>query len=356
MKKQPMTADLDRPVIDGWWRTFVATGSLPSDLVYLQGRLIRSVHRGLLPSGPVHITTMTFPRKKDRLRYTFRALPAEHEATMLAATHAAGIPCPEVLFVRVQRRLLLPHRSMLVLRSLPVEEGLGSPHSRLEDEIELAHRLLCAGIHHRDLHTENFVRCESGGLAVLDLQSASLIRAQQTPPAAVRTSVAARLLRDRCSEDRLRALLCMRSIGLLQSDVERDAVIRRADKQSRHYHDSRVRRCLTTSSEFVRHTRASGVEFRLRGELPQGRWWRGDSSLRQAWVGQRVRQLQDDVPPVFAAFFQKWWWLGGGAALYIPDSCVEERIAAEVCSAVAAANPSVGPLAGSQSDSNPRDR
>ena len=352
MQEQPTTADLDRPVIDSWWRTFVATGSVPSDLAYVQGRLIRSVHRGLLPSGPVHIKTMTFPRKKDRLRYAFRALPAEHEAKMLAATRAAGIPCPEVLFVRVQRRLLLPHRSMLVLRSLPVAETIGNPHLRLEDEVDLAHRLLCAGIHHRDLHCENFVRCESGGLAVLDMQSASRSRSHRVPPATVRISVAARLLRDRCGEDRHRALLRMRSVGLLQSDVESTAAIRQADTQARRYHESRVKRCLTTSSEFVRHTRASGVEFRLRGELPQGRWWPGDSSLRQAWVGQRIRQLQGDVPPVFAAFFQKWWWLGGGAALYVPDTCEEERIAAEICSAVASAGQSVGALAGSESESD----
>ena len=352
MQEQSTTADLDRPVIDSWWRTFVATGSVPSDLVYVQGRLIRSVYRGMLPSGPVHIKTMTFPRKKDRLRYAFRALPAEHEAKMLATTHAAGIPCPEVLFVGVQRRLLLPHRSMLVLRSLPVAEGLGSRNSRLEDEVELAHRLLCAGIHHRDLHGENFVRCESGDLAVLDMQSASRIRAHPEPLATVRVSVAARLLRDRCVEDRHWALIRMRSIGLLRSDIESSVATRQADAQARHYHESRVKRCLTNSSEFVRQTHASGVEFRLRGELPQGRWWRGDSSLRQAWVGQRTRQLQDNVPPVFAAFFQKWWWLGGGAALYVPDTCEEERIAAEVCSAVASANQSVGPLAGSESEPN----
>lgn len=335
------SSEADQQVLAYWWQTFVATGELPPELVRVQGRLIRAVHRGELPSGPVHIKTMTFPRKKDRLRYAFRALPAVHEANMLALTRAASIPCPEVVDVRVQRRALLPHRSMLVLRSLSLSDLAANPSKRLEQEIEVTKRLVTAGIHHRDLHTENFVLMASGELAVLDMQSASRIRLGQTSLSMVRLAVASRLLRDRDEQERAHALVRMRSIGLLQSDHECESVNTRIGRQQRHYQDSRVRRCLLNSTEFSRHTQPSGVEYRLRGELPPGRWWRGGRSLRTAWIGQRARHLQEGTPPVFAAFFQKWWWLGGGAALYVPAQCEDERIEVEVQSASSAAIRSV---------------
>ena len=331
----------DHQVLDRWWQAFVATGELPKELAHVQGRLIRAVHRGELPSGPVHIKTMTFPRQKDRWRYAFRALPAVHEANMLRATAAAGIPCPEIVAVRVQRRALVPHRSMLVLRSLALSDAAVDAATRLAEEIELANRLLVAGIYHRDLHTDNFVRMASGELAVLDMQSASRIRSDQTPSWSVRRSVASRLLRDREPSLRSPAFVRMRTLGLLRSDTECESVNARIEQLQEQFRGSRVRRCLMNSTEFERRARPSGVEYRLRGELPPGRWWRGDRSLRQAWLGQRARHLRDGVQPVFAAFFQKWWWLGGGAALYVPDQCEDERIEVEVRSASSAASRSV---------------
>ena len=78
-------AAADAAVVARWWQHFVATGRLPAELPLVQGRLVRAVHRGELPSGPVFVKVMTFPRGKDRLRYLLRALPGEHEARMLAA-------------------------------------------------------------------------------------------------------------------------------------------------------------------------------------------------------------------------------------------------------------------------------
>ena len=94
--------------LEAWWRGFVAEGRLPEALQLVQGRLIRSVHKGPLGSGTVFVKTMSFPRAKDRLRYLLRALPAAHEAAMLRRAAAAGVRCPEVLAAFGERRLGLP--------------------------------------------------------------------------------------------------------------------------------------------------------------------------------------------------------------------------------------------------------
>ncbi len=326
----------DTGVLEGWWRTFVATGTVGDGLERVQGRLIRAVYRGHLPSGPVHIKTMTFPRAKDRLRYAFRALPATHEANMLRAVGAAGLPCPEVLAVRGQRRWGLPHRCMLVLRTLPLSDEPEHALQRGDDEVELAVRLLHAGIYHRDLHRENFVRRSSGELAVLDLQSASCIGSVRARSQKVRLAVAIRLLRDRTPKERDRALIRMRDLNLLVNDTEAASVVARATQEEQQYVDRRIRRCLMSSTEFERRVHLTGIEYRARGTLPAGRWWCGSGKLKDAWIGQRRRWFTGGPTPVFAAFFQKWWWLGGGAALYVPLTCADERIEVEVQTASSA--------------------
>src|SRR5688572_22632624 len=81
-----------------------AWGRLPKGVEEVHVRLLRSVGRAVLPDGgPVFLKFMHFPRKKDRLRYAFRSLPAMHEARMLQRLDAAGIPCPEPLWVASQR-------------------------------------------------------------------------------------------------------------------------------------------------------------------------------------------------------------------------------------------------------------
>ncbi|HEB54223.1 MAG TPA: hypothetical protein ENI87_13300 [bacterium] len=329
----------DRGLLDSWWRHFVGTGELPRELEPVQTRLIRAVHRGELPSGDVHLKSMTFPRPKDRLRYALRALPAVHEARMLRLAAAAGILCPEVVAVHSARRFGLPHRSLLVLRTLAraVDGGDGDDERRVCDEVDVAIALLRAGILHRDLHRENFVRCRDGRLAVLDLQSASRSSRAAAARAGVRHAVAARLLRDRQGELRQRALAHMVARSLLRSG-EVAAVLARCDRDAQRFFASRVRRCYTTSSEFERCVRLTGIEYRRRDRIVDGRWWPGGPELERAWRGQRVRQLERGAKPFFGAFFRKWWWLGGGAALYVPRQCSDERIEAEMGSASAAEN------------------
>lgn len=327
----------DAAVLDRWWRTFVATGAVPGELELVQARLVRAVHRGALPSGPVHVKAMTFPRAKDRLRYALRRLPAAHEAAMLRLTAAAGIPCPQVLAVRTLRRAGLPHRSLLVLRSLPTDSGgagAEDPVRRLRDAAVLAVRLLAAGIVHRDLHDGNFVRLRDGGLAVVDLQSARRSPAARRGARRLRLALAARLVRERGAASEWGSALL--TAGLLRTPAEVADVAALCAAEVARFRRSRIARCLGDSTEFVRQVHWWGTEHRLRAGLGGGRWWRGGASLRRAWIGQRIRQVDQGAAMVFPGFFRKWWWLGGGSGLYVPAACSDERIEVEVRTASAA--------------------
>ena len=324
-------AAADAAVVDRWWTTFVATGALPSELPLVQGRLVRAVHRGELPSGPVYVKVMTFPRAKDRLRYLLRALPAQHEAAMLGRLAAARVPCPEVVAVRTQRRLGLPARSLLVLRALPVAAASAAaaedPQQRLRDEAALAVRLLAAGIEHHDLHGGNFVRLADGRLAVLDLQSARPSARAGSDRA--RLAAAARLVRDRHGDDAV-AMAALLAAGLLHDAAEVAGVLAQRQRDAAHFRRSRAHRCLRESTEYTWQLRLTGREFRLRAGLGDGRWWWGGDELRRAWIGQCVLRLDAGTAPTFHGFFQKWWWLGGAAALYVPRRLADDGVDAAV--------------------------
>ncbi len=333
MARAPLHAE-DRETLERWWNTFAATGRVPSELELVKGRLVRTVYRGTLPSGPVYVKVMTFPRGKDRLRYLLRALPAVHEARLLRATAAAGIACPDVVDVRWERRLCLPSRSFLVLRALPGRDGPEpDPHARLVAEAALAVRLLEAGIVHRDLHSGNYLRCSDGTLAVLDLQSATL-RNGPCLTRRARIAAAARLVRERPELAPAAAAAALEQAGLV-GGVETTQVLGMAARERARFRRSRVRRCLLESTEFTRRVRLRGCLYQTRGELGDGRWWHGGRALRRAWLGQRALHVFAGRPPLFTAFFQNWWWLGGGASLYVPRACSEARIEAEVQAASA---------------------
>lgn len=317
----------DRAVLDAWWQTFVGTGRLPDQLSLVQGRLVRTVHRGELPSGPVYVKAMTFPRGKDRLRYLLRALPGAHEAAMLRLLTAAGVPCPEVVDVRTARRFGLPWRSLLVLRALPVIEETAPPAARLADEARLAAQLLRLGVEHHDLHTGNFVRLADGRLAVLDLQSARRSASAGTPTA--RRRAAARLVRDvaACEPELLDAL---RAGGLVLDAAEARWVVGQRHAERLRHLRSRAHRCLTESTGYTWRCRWNGREFRRRGELGPGRWVWGGQELRRAWIGCCALQQAGRPAPDFRALFQNWWWLGGRCALYVPAPLDADRLEAAV--------------------------
>jgi|GEM_PF-4924205 len=326
-------SDTDRDALAHWWRAFIRDGELPSTLQRVQGRLIRSVHRGRLGRGDVYVKTMTFPRAKDRLRYLIREMPAAHEAAMLRATAASGVACPEVVAAYTERRYGLPRRSMLVLRALDVVVEDRPPERRTADEIHLAMRLLRRGIYHGDLHGDNFVRLSSGDLAVLDMQSAQLFDPNAKEMKSRRQAVAARILRELSGAKERAAIDAMLGCQMIDSDDEVAGVLEARDRGRWRYQRARIRRCLQSSTEFERRLSWSGVCYRSRAKQSGGRWIRGGNELREAWLGQRIRQLQDDGPQMFGAFSRKWWWLGGGAALYVLDDCSDAEIQAAVTAA-----------------------
>ncbi len=320
------TSEQDLAVVERWWRHFVQTGRVPDGLPLVQGRLIRAVHRGDLPSGPVFVKAMTFPRAKDRLRYSLRALPARHEARLLAAVRAASVPCPEVLAVRTLRRAGLPTRSMLVLRALAVAAPGRPVAADVHDAAALARTLLAAGIEHRDLHLGNFVRLVDGRLAVLDLQSARLGRA--TPGRAVHVAAAARLLRGLGDADGALGAAVL-AAGLVVDESELAAARAAAARGQQQWDRGRVRRCLDESTEFTHRWSWTGVLHRRRGDLPPGRWQPIGDDVLVVWLGQRALQVFEDRAPSFPAVFRNWWWLGGGGRLYVPAAC-EDRIEVEL--------------------------
>lgn len=321
--------------LERWWREHAASGGLPVGVAPVQGRLVRQVGRGELAGTSVFVKVMAFPRWRDRLRYLLRALPGAHEAAMLGRVAAAGIPCPEVLFVRTARRHLLPWRSLLVLRALPVAAPIDppTPADALRQRSTLAARLLAARVLHPDLNAGNFVPLADGRLAVLDLQSARV-----WPWARSRRShvqVASRLLRDVADLSPVAAAAALRAAGLLRDAAEVDAALALAQRRQWRWQRGRLLRCLTTSTEFTRTWRWCGTEHRLRAALPPGRWVRGGRELHRCWLGQRALQVLEGRAPTLPAYFRAWPWFPGVSAVYVPSQWCEDQVRQEL--AVAAA-------------------
>ncbi|MGE3172735.1 MAG: lipopolysaccharide kinase InaA family protein [Planctomycetota bacterium] len=306
----------DAAVLDGWWREVQATGALPREAALVQGRLVRQVGRATLPSGPVFVKVMAFVRGKDRLRYLLRPLPGAHEAAMLRAVAAAGVPCPEVVAVRTARRGPVPFRSMLVLRALDVATPTGAVPdavSQLADRAALAARLLAAGLLHPDLNADNFVPLADGRLAVLDLQSMRPVRDR----AAAGRRMAARLLLEAADVEPDRALGLLAAAGLCSADDGRVAAAAAAEAHA--WLRQRVLRCLGTSTGFERRGTAwTVVEHRRRGELPPGRWRAGGAELLDCWLGQRLLEVCEARPPRLPALRRAPRWRARRQAVYIP--------------------------------------
>jgi hypothetical protein len=303
-------------IVDRWLADLaIRPGALPTDLSPVQTRLVRAVGRGELPGvGCCFVKVMGFPRWRDRLRYVFRALPALHEARMLARLRAAGVPCPEVVTAAGRRRFGLPRVSLLVTRALPTASTAPPTAARAA----LAARLAELGLFHPDLNTSNFVALRDGRIAVLDLQSARWVGRSLGP--SLRRRMAAKLLADGGEPTALA------EAGLVRVD-ELEAVRLDAARVRRRETVRRIRRCLGTSTEFVCERRWNGRLFRRREPLGRGTWLSGGPELIQWWIGQRALEVLDGTPPTLSALFAKSWWLPGEHCVYIPETCASADVA-----------------------------
>jgi hypothetical protein len=268
----------------------------------------------------VFLKGMAFPRFKDKLRYLLRPLPAAHEARMLSVVAAAGIAAPVVVAVRTARQWLLPHRSLLVLRGLPVAKD---PPPSLAERSALASALCRAGIAHPDLNADNFVRLQDGSVAVLDLQSARCGHAMQRK----RLLAAARLWSETGGSANDAAILV--HSGLIQPD-ELAAVQDQGLRLKNRWLHSRIARCLQESTEFQRRIRWRGTLHCRRGPWPEGIWLRGGRELVQAWIGERALEVLTGRPPLLLALFRTWPWLPGARSVYIPAPFTESSFRAEL--------------------------
>ncbi|MEZ5965587.1 MAG: lipopolysaccharide kinase InaA family protein [Planctomycetota bacterium] len=304
-------AAADAACLRGWLQASLAQpGSLPAGIEPVQTRLVRAVGVGVLPSGQrAFVKAMGFPRRRDRLRYWLRRLPAGHEADILGQAAHAGVACPEVLVAGGRRRFLgWPVASVLVTRALEVVE---SPLPRLRECAELARRLADAGIAHGDLHAGNFVRLRAGTCAVLDLQSARRRRGRvATLPLAARL-LASEWPLPETGHDVVDAGL------LAASDLP--AALARAQALRRDAVRRRVARCWMDSTEFVVCRRFGGRIVQRRRLPAGGRWQAVGRDAARLWQGTRYLEVTAATPAALAAVSFSGWGARRSAVYVDPE-------------------------------------
>lgn len=300
-------------------------GRLPPDVDTVQARLVRAVGRGRMPSGAVaYLKVMGFPRRRDRVRYWLRSLPAQHEAAMLRATTAAGVACPAVLAVAGARGTGgCPRASVLATAALDL---LPDSIPRLSVCSGVASRLADAGIVHADLHEQNFIPLASGECAVLDLQSARL-RAGPVRRG-LRVAMAGRLLAADWRESEVPDAVVV--AGLIERSELADALSRAQHLRAAAI-GRRVRRCMMESTDFCVFHRAWGHLIQRRALPPGGTWLPGGRELIRAWVGARFCEVVEHESPQLGALFLNSWWLPSRCSVYIPEADGVARFA-ERCS------------------------
>ncbi len=310
--------DDTRRLQDWWQQCWARPGQLPADLEVVQQKIVRAVGRGQLPRGQgVYVKAMWFPRVKDKVRYACRPLPGWHEARMLRMVGRAGILCPQVLFARGRRVLCTPRLSLLVVGDLhPLGEG-PDPKSM----IEMAVRLVAAGVFHPDLNPNNFVRLQGGETAVLDLQSARLrsgpVRRRE------RLRMATKLLSHLDPIDR--HVGDMIACGLLRDD-EASLVLQEVAETGRRRQLSRIHRCFKESTLFTVGWRWNGRVFLRRRAAEAGTWVEGGAEMIRYWIGDRSQEVLADQAPVLGGLFRRSALLPGKHKLYIPGGGGQEAL------------------------------
>jgi len=298
--------DADRRQIDAWWREIVhAPTRLPAGVTLVQSRLVRAVGRGTLPGGvEVYLKLMGFPRPKDKLRYLLRSLPAEHEAHILRYLAATPIRVPDVLAARGIRRRGLPHACLLLTRALPVVQRELQP----DPVLDVVFALRDAGIFHPDLHSDNFLSLDDGGIAVLDMQSARRRRAIQLDDMnrMLATLVAHRAYRGDSIDPWCDALRARGhdelSVGRIRELAVRVNIGARCDW---------LRRCLKESTQFAVRSGLFRTRYERRSMAEAGDWVEGGTEMFRYWMGDRALEILTGATPVLAGLDRPRWGMPG---------------------------------------------
>ena len=237
----------------------ILAGALPEGAEIVSERILRRVFCCTLDDGrEVFAKQHLFPALRVRLRYALRASPTRREAGRLAAAAERGLRVPAVVAERSQRGLLGPRLAVLVTEALPAC-GAASHAERLAATEQLAE----LGIEHPDLHPDNVLRLEGGGLGFLDFQSVRMHagRVSGAPLVRMRAKAAGAAL----AELGLAELRSLLSAQLGRAEVE--ATLAALERLRAGELASRRRHALRTSSRFVRER--LGIwswRVRLRGE------------------------------------------------------------------------------------------
>ncbi len=297
--------------LEEWWAQCSARpGQLPAGLAEVQQKIVRAVGHGQLPrAGSVYAKAMWFVRAKDKLRYAFRALPGVHEARMLGLVSKAQIPCPRVLFVRGRRVMGAPRLSLLVVGDLHPAAAAPKPRAM----IDVAARLVAAGVYHEDLNPGNFLALQGGETAILDLQSA------RQRSAAIgrrdRLRMVAKLFFHLDTPERYVGDVV--ESGLLsrqEASLIPDAIV----ELHRRRQLSRIGRCFRESTLFTVEWQWNGTLFRRRRTADEGTWVEGGAELIHYWTGDRSQEVLLDHAPVLGCLFRRSALLPGKHKLYIP--------------------------------------
>ncbi len=281
----------------------------------MQARLVRAVGRAELPTvGQVFLKVMNFPRAKDQLRYSLRALPAMHEARMLQVLQQANIPCPEVLWAGSQRRTLLPSLSMLVTQALDLADTDADADADTDasvsvpEMVAMAQALIAAGVYHPDLNRGNFLQLRDGRVAVLDLQSARLGSKGLTDGR--RLQMLMRLLGDQPESERQAIMAAMLQQGLLQA-AEEAQVWQALGQLQRQQLIGRIRRCMQESTIFTVQWSGHGVSYQRRNMDAKPEVVEGGGEMLRYWIGDRALEVLDGHAPILAACHRPWPLLPG---------------------------------------------
>lgn len=290
------------PGLEAWVREVLAPGArrvedLPGAEVVKRNRM-RTVVRVPSPDGALYVKRFRVVKAGERLLSAVRASKARREHAAFGRLRAAGVRCPEPVVLGEERGALFLAGSVLATREaagcreLPREldrlraegaPGAGARRELVERLAGTSRAIFASGVDHPDLHLANFlVDPADGGLVVLDLHSVALRR--RPPGRGRQVRRLAKLVHSlgvadpdaRAAAEEELAWLAAAWVGLDPGAGPPERLAARlgrgADRLEAVRLRSRDRRCLVTSTDYVRGG-VRGRRMYRRREVPAQAVW-----------------------------------------------------------------------------------